>query len=656
MCISDLAFAATLHVPADYPTIQSCIDAAISGQDECVVAPGTYHELINFLGKAITLRSSHGPEVTTIDGTGLGGSVVTCINSEGQNTQLQGFAITGGIGTLVDDFVTYGPAYSKFLGGGMRIGITTDPVIENCVFAANEADVGGGIYIGYFSFPVVRNCAFIGNHARWLGGGIYNDRGYSAILHTNFTENSSDEGGGLFSYEGYLFVQNCKFLRNEARVIGGGMLDFMAYGRIDNCTFDSNSADFGGGLWKDAAFDDEQQVRCSLFIGNRAAVGAGAGGTGDWDEVAFEDCRFENNQASEQGGGLIWWSGGVVVSKCQFLRNRAPLGGGASIDSISGGFFESCTFHGNVADFGGAMGTYFQSWVGFQSCILSGNSAQTGGAVYAAQELSLDNTTIHGNIAEVDGSGVVAYRAELRNSIVWGNGTGSAQDQLVLQGELEPHFISYCDIQSSGGSTNWNTEMGPDGGGNIDLDPMFARTPNPGPDGIWDDIDDDYGDLRLQPGSPCINAGDPNFVLQPVETDLDGHARVLCGRVDMGAYEFGIGDFDCNQSVDLVDVAAWEGCASDPSDLPSPRPAPFEGEGEVIGGRTFRGLALPATHHRPFGARFAGPNATTGSASLHPWQHALAPAAATACEAFDFDADGDIDLRDLAQFMVIITP
>ena len=36
------------------------------------------------------------------------------------------------------------------------------------------------------------------------------------------------------------------------------------------------------------------------------------------------------------------------------------------------------------------------------------------------------------------------------------------------------------------------------------------------------------------------------------------------GRVDMGAYEFGIGDFDCNQAVDLADFAGWEGCATDP--------------------------------------------------------------------------------------------
>ena len=58
---------------------------------------------------------------------------------------------------------------------------------------------------------------------------------------------------------------------------------------------------------------------------------------------------------------------------------------------------------------------------------------------------------------------------------------------------------------------------------------MFVRPPDSGPDGAWDGVDDDYGDLRLQGGSPCINAGDPDFTPQPGETDLDGHARVLCG-------------------------------------------------------------------------------------------------------------------------------
>jgi len=50
-----MATAATLHIPADFSTIQACLDGAMPG-DECVVAPGIYNELIDFNGKAITLR------------------------------------------------------------------------------------------------------------------------------------------------------------------------------------------------------------------------------------------------------------------------------------------------------------------------------------------------------------------------------------------------------------------------------------------------------------------------------------------------------------------------------------------------------------------------------------------------------------------------
>jgi len=38
--------------------------------------------------------------------------------------------------------------------------------------------------------------------------------------------------------------------------------------------------------------------------------------------------------------------------------------------------------------------------------------------------------------------------------------------------------------------------------------------------------------------SPCINAGDPCYVGEPGETDIDGDSRVVAGCVDMGADEF----------------------------------------------------------------------------------------------------------------------
>lgn len=69
------------------------------------------------------------------------------------------------------------------------------------------------------------------------------------------------------------------------------------------------------------------------------------------------------------------------------------------------------------------------------------------------------------------------------------------------------------------------------------------RDPSPGPDNVWGTRDDDYGDLRLQATSPCVDMGVPTA--RPIGQDLGGHPRLLDGdldgamRVDMGAHEFG---------------------------------------------------------------------------------------------------------------------
>ena len=77
-----------------YCSIQAAIDNAVD-TDEIVVARGTYFETINFLGKAIALRSANGPDVTIIDAQQTG-TVVTCDSGEGTDTVLEGFTITGG--------------------------------------------------------------------------------------------------------------------------------------------------------------------------------------------------------------------------------------------------------------------------------------------------------------------------------------------------------------------------------------------------------------------------------------------------------------------------------------------------------------------------------------------------------------------------------
>lgn len=79
-----------------YSTIQSAIDAASPG-DTVLVAPGTYTENIDFKGKAITVTSSGGPAVTTIDGGSKGG-VATVVFKTGETNAsiLSNFTIRGG--------------------------------------------------------------------------------------------------------------------------------------------------------------------------------------------------------------------------------------------------------------------------------------------------------------------------------------------------------------------------------------------------------------------------------------------------------------------------------------------------------------------------------------------------------------------------------
>jgi hypothetical protein len=49
-------------------------------------------------------------------------------------------------------------------------------------------------------------------------------------------------------------------------------------------------------------------------------------------------------------------------------------------------------------------------------------------------------------------------------------------------------------------------------------------------------VDQASSNLRLQPNSPCINAGNNSYITNT--TDLDGNPRASGGRVDIGAYEY----------------------------------------------------------------------------------------------------------------------
>src|SRR6267142_6528445 len=96
-CAGGFMSAAVIRVPTDQPSIQSAISAAANG-DTVSVAPGTYSENLNFMGKALTVISEQGAAVTVIDG-GARDSVAVFISGEGRGSVLSGFTLQNGSST-----------------------------------------------------------------------------------------------------------------------------------------------------------------------------------------------------------------------------------------------------------------------------------------------------------------------------------------------------------------------------------------------------------------------------------------------------------------------------------------------------------------------------------------------------------------------------
>ena len=242
--------------------IQDAIDAA-ANTDTVLVAAGTYPEVIDFSGKAITLRSWGGPAGTTIDGTGLNDSVVKCVNGEGADSVLDGFTITGGTGDSSTGRTRGGGMYnaassptvtncifwdnSAEFGGGMS-NDGSSPSVNACTFAANTADVvGGGMLNGPESNPPITDCLFQGNSAAVSGGGMHNAASSPTLINLVLSGNHTEgEGGGIYNEGSFAVITNCTLSENDAVLEGGGMHN--AWGSdptLTNCILWGNQ-DVGG--------------------------------------------------------------------------------------------------------------------------------------------------------------------------------------------------------------------------------------------------------------------------------------------------------------------------------------------------------------------------------------------------------------------------
>ena len=229
------------------------------------------------------------------------------------------------------------------------------------------------------------------------------------------------------------------------------------------------------------------------------------------------NCIIKNNHAAYYGAGIFCRNSNLTVKNSVISENLLinkpfwPNGGGIySLDS-------------NLT---------------IANSIISGNTAPgASGGIYsnnlgaAITNCTITNCTITGNASALNTGAISNVRGNLtiKNSIIRDNSPR----------QIASHYGGIASVTYS------NIQDGWEGPTNIDTDPCFIDP------GYWADINDVNiivepndpnaiwidGDYYLLPDSPCINTGDPCYVPQPNETDLDGNPRIIGSRVDMGAYE-----------------------------------------------------------------------------------------------------------------------
>lgn len=425
---------------ADFTTIQEAIDAAVD-DDFVFVYPGHYPELIDFQGKAIRVHAIKLGQAT-IDGTGLGGSVVTFAEGETDTSVLDGFRIGNGTGTIIVD-----PIFGAVPCGGGIICIDSSPTILNCDISSNACwggagimnlrsspgirfstihgnaseGHGGGIYNLDHSSPVIGYCTIEGNDSSW-GGGMTNTVDCDPLItNTTFSNNTVlNVGGGMFNRSrSSPTIANCSFIDNiqtgNPLGSGGGVCNYgvgngggPCYPIITNCHFEGNVVNGDGGAINNA-YDTHPLVTSCTFINNTAGRnGGGLACSGNLDpyfpsNAVVVNCQFSGNTAASYGGGFHSRASEPSVEGSLFSENTAGIGGGgASFEDSPGGTVEDTVFCANVP--GNLWGTYID---------LGGNT---------------DDAKCGDCPSDVDGDGEVGVDDILALIAAWGPCSGCAED------------------------------------------------------------------------------------------------------------------------------------------------------------------------------------------------------------------------------------
>ncbi len=325
-CLSVAKGQTVIHVPADHPTIRAAIDAAVNG-DTVLVAPGTYKENINFNGKAITVTSSGGPQVTIIDG-GQAGAVVTFSTGETSSSVLSGFTLQNGFANLRGGGIAIGGASPKITGNaivnntgcdGLGIAVSGgSPLIQGNVISNNtrtncSGGNGGGGILAFSPAQIIGNVISNNNVLEGGngGGGITLFGAGAATIRSNVIFGNTvtgvspaSQGGGMWiaNGTGALIIQNLIIGNHTDQ--GGGIYWSNPPAELLNNTIADNDAPLGSGVFG-GSLDNTVRVTNNLIVAKSGQLAFGCGSFNSTTPPVFTSNDVFSPQGTAYGTGCV---------------------------------------------------------------------------------------------------------------------------------------------------------------------------------------------------------------------------------------------------------------------------------------------------------------------------------------------------------------
>jgi predicted outer membrane repeat protein len=273
----------------DYPTIQAAINAVGTG-DIIELTDGIFtgggNRGIDFLGKAITVRSQSGnPEACIIDCQQADRGFLFSSN-EGPESVLEGVTVRNGsagnyggavycsVGSPTITNCVFSDNWGAQHAGAMLCFGGSAPTVEGCVFQGNATNLcGGGLLCWESSSPTLNGCTFAGNSANAAGGGIFcSDSSIPIITSCTFWGNATNgAGAGVCYEEGPLALENCIIaFSTNGNAVDGDDPDTLAltccdiYGNADGPGAAVEWIGLSGNIAEDPLFCDAENADFSI--------------------------------------------------------------------------------------------------------------------------------------------------------------------------------------------------------------------------------------------------------------------------------------------------------------------------------------------------------------------------------------------------------